>query len=178
MKKNFVLALLHLVAWIRQYLSPWLYKKHYKVTGGQAAWQYARQLTMAEFDKEVNDDAKYGYKWDTFRGLLDSSFCSGEPQYFFAPLARGRDCDDYARIWRLWGETNGYTGYEYIVTEPASPFKRAHMVALLEKGGKWWLMNYHPYGAVNSREEALQLMTKWYSKDFIAVRYKHEKERC
>lgn len=128
---------------------------------------------MEAFSLKVNS---YGYLWDAGKGIFDASFPSTNPSYFFASLRQGRDCDDFARIWRLWGEHNGYVGYEYIVTDVAHPFSKAHVVTLLEKDGRWWLMNYLPYGPTESREAALGILENWY-KNLVVVQYHHEKEK-
>lgn len=173
MKKKLVHMLLFIVARIRVIYSPWLHKKFYRAATDESEWVTHRSLGMYQFSNKIN---QYDYLWDIGKGLLDSSFPSSNPAYFFAKVDKGRDCDDFARIWRLWGEYNGYKGYEYIVTDPAHPFSKAHVVALLEKGGQWWLMNYTPYGPVQSKQQALDTMGTWYD-DFVAVQYHFEKEK-
>ena len=143
---------------------------------GKTKWLEARELSMFNFSKEINT---YKYKSDALKGAVDSSFSDDEPEYFFSDLDKGRDCDDYARIWRLWGEHHGYTGYEYIIINPRAPFKTAHVIALLERNGVWWLMNYKPYGSFSSKEKALERMKSWkpYQSNYIAVNYPFRKEK-
>lgn len=180
LRSRFVEFVLKIYIKIRVITSPILYRKHYRVSNmDKSAWEEARELTLYKFSEFINDAKKFGYKWDTGKGALDSSFASEEPEYFFSDLNKGRDCDDYARIWRLWGEHQGYTGYEYIIVSPLAPFKTAHVITLLERDGAWWLMNYKPYGHFKSKENALNKMKSWYpyKSGFVAVEYPFKKEK-
>jgi hypothetical protein len=168
--------LLRIVLFLRSKVSPTLYSRYYKVPIVRPCWEEMKKLTMKQFSTEINTDAKYGYKWDLLHGLIDSSFDPAEPDYFFQQLKKGRDCDDYARIWRLWGEANGFAGEEIIVTDAKHPFSRAHCVAILNNAKGYWLMNYIPYGPYSTYEEATAALTAWYPTNMVWAAYDHTQE--
>lgn len=171
--------LFRIIVGIRVWISPFIYKKFYRknLSSTHELWDsHYKWRTMKSFSEDIN---AYDYEWDYLHGLLDASFSSNEPDYFFQSLTAGRDCDDFARIWRLWGEAQGWKGEEYIFTDKKKPFSKAHVVTILEENpSQFWLMNYSPYGPYSTKEEAIQKMTDWYEKEtMIYVRYAHEKER-
>jgi len=82
------------------------------------------------------------YKADRLKGKIDASIPPSYAHVFFAELEEGRDCDDFARMWTLWGEKHEYEAREWLVTSAKKGefFKRAHMVTTLsntENIGSW-----------------------------------------
>ena len=161
---------------IRIFTSSWLFKKWYKVSIETERWDKVKLLTMDEFSKEVNS---YPYKYDSFGGLLDSSFPSNQPDYFFQELEKGRDCDDYARIWRLWAKHHGMKAEEFVFLDINKPFKTAHVVCIARDiHNKFWLFNYEYYGPFSSFDDVIEKMGESYTKgDFVYARYQHELEK-
>lgn len=177
MKKETVLSLLKIYANLRTKIGPWLYKRFHKVTIKTTYWDKFKNLDMADFSDILEN---YEYQWDQYHGLLDNSFDPSEPDYFFQDLKRGRDCDDFARIWRLWCQENNLEAEEYIVTDSRKPLSKAHVITIgTDKFGKTWLFNYSYFGPFASKEEALWFMTdRWYEKEFfLFVKYPYEKEK-
>ena len=126
-------------------------------------------MSMHDFSDLINE---YDYKQDPLSGLFD--YISSPDKFFNPDKKFGRDCDDWSRLWSLWGLYNGYKAYEYVVCDPSSikkTFATLHCVTVLEKEGKYYLMNYHPYGPAASKEEALKVLEKVeiYSKNLLIV---------
>ena len=102
-------------------------------------WDKWRRFSMEDFSRMIN---RFPYKSDPLGGLSDYT---GSFEHFIDPTIRyGRDCDDFARMWTLWGIYNGYTAIEVIVTSKRF-FKDAHYVTLLFDGVQYTLCNYRPY---------------------------------
>jgi len=121
-----------------------------------------RLLGMSEFEKLVNS---YDYKYDPFQGAIDFSFDENDPGYFFSDKAISRDCDDFARIWSLWGVVNGFKTTEVVVLNYLNPFKTAHVVTVLEKDSNFYLANYNISGPFKTFENAVKGVTAWKSYD-------------
>lgn len=177
MNKKFVEKVLKAYLEIRRFSSPFIFKKMYKIPIDHYVWDRIKSYSMKEFSKEIN---LYPYKWESMYGLFDASFPSNCPDYFFQDLKKGRDCDDFARIWRIWAEYNRMTAWEYVFLDTESPFKTAHVVCIAkEKENKYWLFNYTEYGPFSTLDDAINELKKRYYKDkenIIYARYKHEKE--
>lgn len=124
--------LLNLYAKIRDKKNPIILPK-------SPLWDKWKVLPMYAFSRMINS---FPYKSDPFGGLNDYT---GTFEHFIDPTIKsGRDCDDYARMWTLWGIYNGYTAYEIIVTSKRF-FKDAHYVTMLYKDSEFTLCNYRPY---------------------------------
>lgn len=163
---------------IRPYTSVWLWKKYYSKGAEEniEEWNKIKNLPIVEFGNAINE---YEYEWDAGSGLLDSSFCFNNPGYFFADLRKGRDCDDFARIWNCWAVENGHEAKEYVILDSKKPFSKAHFITILKVAGKYWLANYYPYGPYEKEKYALREMENWYDRDnLIAIEYEHKKEKC
>ncbi len=131
-------------------------------------WKDVKYYNMYKFSQWVNS---FPYLSDRFHGLFDKT----EDFEHFADTksAYGRDCDDFARMWTLWGLYNGYTVYEAIVAKNKFPFK-FHVVTILEKYGEYRLCDYKNYGPFNSIEDCKQqLCENWssYTMDNIIFVY-------
>lgn len=157
---------LRLYAWLRGLTSPWIYKHFYRpdegsLVLGEMDWDIYKNIGVIEsFSNIINLQQ---YRPDRLGGLLDCSFPVDEPAYFFCPLRHGRDCDEWARIWRIWGEYHGYHAEEYIVTrlKIRGGIKwYAHFITLLEKDGVWTICDYTPRAKTTSRLSALTTHSK------------------
>lgn len=125
-------------------------------------WEEYKLLGMSDFEELVNS---YEYKYDPFQGAIDFSFDENDPGYFFSDKAVSRDCDDFARIWSLWGVVNDFKTTEVVVLNYLNPFKTAHVVTVLEKDNKFYLANYKISGPFNTFKEAVKGVTAWDSYD-------------
>lgn len=171
--------------WMKRYLklrtviSPLLYKYVYRVPLENLFWETVREYSLWEFSKAIN---AYDYKYDKGMGLLDASFLSSEPDYFFQELKDGRDCDDFARIWRLWCEHQGWRAWEYVMLNYHNPFSSAHVVcyAIEPEGAsgsrKHWILDYAPEGPFDTQAEAFEFLKRKHGEDTLYVRYEHEAE--
>ena len=118
------------------------------------------------------------YKYDKWLGAIDATVPPKYAYTFFSDLKHGRDCDDFARMWSLWGEGHGYEAREWLVTSAKKGefFKRAHMVTTLSRYGEHWLMDYTPFGPHNVLDKALGDLSKRYKDGFILAEYKWRRE--
>lgn len=110
-----------------------------KLDEGNKYWKEYMTLPMYSFSTAIN---LFQYKPDKFKGLIDrtESFA-----HFIDPDVKSdRDCDDFARMWTMWGIENGYKPIEVIVTTRKKFFQHSHVVTVLNKGGEFILMNYRP----------------------------------
>jgi hypothetical protein len=161
---------------IRRFTSPFIFKKMYEVPIINKRWDRIKSYSLYEFSKEINS---YSYNYDSLYGLFDASFPSDCPEYFFQSLERGRDCDDFARIWRLWAEYQRMEAKEYVFLDIREPFKTAHVVCIAkEKEGKYWLFDYTPSGPFETFESVINHMKTYYVEEYLIYeRYRHEKEK-
>ncbi len=115
-------------------------------------------LSADEFSRKVNS---MPYKADPLGGFMDYV---ADPDLFFDSKRNfGRDCDDWARQWSIWGWHNGYVAEEYIVYNPKRLFKTSHVVTLLWKDGNCFLANYHLFGPFKTTEDALGYLKNYSS---------------
>jgi hypothetical protein len=121
-------------------------------------WEKVRNLSPFQFCSWVNS---FSYFPDRFHGFLDKTESF---EHFIDLKSRsGRDCDDFARTWVLYGKANGYNTKEAIVSRTFFPFK-FHVVAILEKGGKYTLCDYKNYGPFTSIDECIEnINERWQS---------------
>ncbi len=172
---------LKLYAFWRSFASPFIWRIFYKrkrYTKDQEAvkaWQDFMASQMKGADHYLNP---VDYKADWGRGLVDASIPPRYAHVFFAELEEGRDCDDFARMWTLWGEKHEYEAREWLVTSAKKGefFKRAHMVTTLSKYGEHWLVDYKPFGPHNVLEGALEDLSRRYKDGFILAEYKWRRE--
>lgn len=121
-----------------------------------AEWSTYKKMTMLGFSEKINS---FPYKSDPLGGLFDYTATF---EHFIDPnVKEGRDCDDFARMWTMWGICNGYRATEVIVTSKKHFFKDSHVVTVLCKNGKYILCNYKVYASRNSLEEALDYLKSW-----------------
>lgn len=177
MKRRIAKVLMPAYAFVRSLASPLVWRIFY----------YRRRFINDEtrrwlkrFLKSSMDDAslileKHPYKADRIHGLVDASIPGKYAPAFFACLPWGRDCDEYARMWSLWGEANGYNPREWIVYDPTLGIKKAHVVTTLSRGREHWLMDYRPYGPRMSVEMALAKLGAKYA-DPMVTEYKWRRE--
>lgn len=114
------------------------------------------KLPADEFSRKVNE---MPYKADPLGGLID--YVADPDVFFDAERKFGRDCDDWARQWSIWGYHNGCVAEEYFVYNPKRLFKTAHVVTLLWKDGECYLANYRLYGPFKTSEEALEFLKRY-----------------
>lgn len=125
------------------------------------------KFTMAKFSKFLNS---FKYKADKIGGLIDRN--ETFEHFIDDTVTSDRDCDDWARMWSLWGIYNGYRAHEFILLNKRHPFKTAHVITVLEKNGKFYLCNYRNYPVTYSLEEAVNIMKEIdldYSKNMLYV---------
>lgn len=121
------------------------------------------EMSKDNFEKEIN---KFEYKADPIGGLIDYV---DTPDHFFNPEKKsGRDCDDWARMWSLWGTYHGYQAREFVVCDPSSikrAFNTMHVITVLKslKYNKYFLCNYQMYGPFSTEEMALDYLKNWVS---------------
>ena len=115
-------------------------------------------LPAEEFSKRINE---MDYKADPINGLIDYV---ADPDLFFDSSRNfGRDCDDWARQWSIWGYHNGYLAEEYFVYNPKRLFKSAHVVTLLWRNGNCFLANYNLFGPFFTQEDAFEYLKNYKS---------------
>ena len=111
---------------------------------------------MQKFSDIINS---YPYRKDPLFGALD--YTRNPDDFYDTSIVFSRDCDDFARQWSLWGLFNGYDAYEILVTNRESPFKSAHVITVLEKDAKFYLMNYEHYGQFDTIDDAINYMKQF-----------------
>lgn len=122
-------------------------------------WNDYMTMPMWAFSDAINS---FQYKPDKLKGLIDrtDSF-----SHFINPDVRSdRDCDDFARMWTMWGIENGYKAIEVIVTTRKKFFQNSHVVTFLQDKDGYQLMNYRPYPEKDREGERLlkKALSKWY----------------
>ena len=121
-------------------------------------WEMYKHLPMDSFSDVIN---KYTYTPDLLGGVVDHAFSYNNPNKFFDGMHYGQDCDNWARIWGIWGECNGYRTQEVIVTTKKHVAKDAHVITILEKDGKYWCANYRIFGPFTTFEQAVEAVCVW-----------------
>ena len=172
---------LKMYAFWRSFASPFIWRIFYKrkrIVRSDFAESCFRDFMQAEMDSASRMLSLNDYKPDKWKGAID---CSVPPKYaytFFSDLKHGRDCDDWARLWALWGEGHGYEAREWIVvsTKRGEFFKRAHMVTTLSKYGEHRIVDYTPFGPHNVLDKALGDLSKRYKDGYILAEYKWKRE--
>lgn len=138
-----------------------------KITYPKTSKEYFK-LPDYKFSQLINS---FPYKADPGRGLFDYV---DTPDNFFDPEKKeGRDCDDFQRMWSLWGTYNGYQAKEFVICDPSSiksAFQTMHVIGVLKdlRESRYFLTNYQFYGPYRSEEEALECMGAW--KDYNSAR--------
>ena len=118
----------------------WFQPKGWKDLPDIDKWDDIKDLSPEEYSKVLN---KYEYKYDKIQGLLDNTQPVDEPQYFFKDLTTDRDCDNWARQWVIYYRYHKKPIQEWIVTNKKHPFTKSHLVAVVNEGDGWRLLNYH-----------------------------------
>ncbi len=115
------------VLWRLFYWRPWVGKE--RVCKAEAVHQ---KFLLSPIDDAEKLLVAYPYRWEYLRGGIDASILVNKAHRFFIETKRGRDCDDIARMWTVWGVYNGYNAREWIHDLRASVQERArdhHVVA-------------------------------------------------
>ena len=122
---------------------------------------------MQTFKKKIME---FPYKSDPLGGFID--YVAEPDDFWKKDRTYGRDCDDWARMWSIWGVYHGFIATEWIVCNPKKLFKTMHVITVLEKNGEWYLMNYYAYGPFSSEKDALNMMERFseYKGNIISVR--------
>ena len=118
----------------------WFQPKGWKDLPDIDKWEDIKDLSPEEYSRVLN---KYEYKYDKIQGLLDNTQPVDEPQYFFKDLTTDRDCDNWARQWVIYYRYHKKPIQEWIVTNKKHPFTKSHLVAVVNEGDGWRLLNYH-----------------------------------
>jgi hypothetical protein len=144
----FKYKLFSLIARIRGKLNPIKYPE------GNALWENEwRNLNADAFSYKLNS---YPYLSDPLKGLIDHT--ASFDHFVSSKTKRGRDCDDFARMWSYWGVANDYIAREYVIINPKHPFKYAHIVTVLEKDNNYMLCNYRNYSSQPTIEKSLDAL--------------------
>lgn len=114
-------------------------------------WEELSKLTMIEFSSFLS---QFKYTPDPLGGLLD--YTASVDHFLDESITEGRDCDDWARMWTLWGITNGYKATEIVITCIDKPFRKAHVVTMLYSGYSYILCNYEPTSRASTFTDALE----------------------
>ena len=168
-------------AFWRSLFSPIVWRMFYKrkrYTRDEEARAWCNKFLTSEMTVAHTIIHPVEYKADRLKGKIDASIPPRYAHVFFAELEEGRDCDDFARMWTLWGEKHEYEAREWLVTSKKKGefFKRAHMVTTLSKYGEHWLVDYTPFGPHNVLEGALGDLSRRYKDGFILAEYKWRRE--
>lgn len=132
--------------------------------------------SLGEFNKTMEDFSKridsFPYKSDLAGGLID--YVARPDEFFDETRTYGRDCDDWARIWSIWGSLHGYKATEWIICDPRKMFSTMHVFTTLEKEGKYYLANYGYRGPFSTEKDALKDLNRVpsYSGDVIIIKSK------
>lgn len=168
-------------AFWRSLFSPFIWRIFYKrkrYINNEVSLAWYANFWVSSMESAENMLNSVGYKSDIGRGLVDASVPPKYAYTFFADLKHGRDCDDFARLWSLWGEAHDFEAREWIVTSAKKGefFKRAHMVTTLSKYGEHYLMDYSPFGPHNVLADALGELSRRYPDGYILAEYKWRRE--
>lgn len=146
-------TLVKIYATIRGWLNPVRFPEE-----ENPVWKKVRELSMSDFSKWVNS---FEYKSDPLMGLLDHTQTF---EHFADPDSKdSRDCDDFARMWFLWGVYNGYYATEYIVGDDSIPPK-FHVVTVLQQySGLYTLCDYQYYGPFQTLDECKECLCRNWS---------------
>ena len=121
-------------------------------------WNEVRVKKLSDYSEWINT---FEYLSDPLFGLMDKTETF---EHFIDPdIKSGRDCDDWAMMYDLWGIFNKRYSYTVIVTTEKHPFKNAHVVTVLYNPTtkKYTLCNYTPTKIANSLEEAIDGVRLW-----------------
>ena len=143
---------------IRRFIEPLMFKLFSQKTPyNKHKWDLAKAMDINDFDNYINT---FEYKSDKAMGLFDMVFPLDKPEYFFADLKWGRDCDDFARIWAIYLKRTGdwESIKEQIVLDSNKPFSSAHVIltAKNKNTDKYWLFNYKMLGPYDNEEKAVK----------------------
>jgi hypothetical protein len=143
-----------------------LFKKH--GVKPEHRFKDVKGKTMLAYSKLINS---YPYKSDPLQGRMDFTYL--DPDMFFIPREEARDCDDFAHMWQLWCEENGYIATQYYVYDWIKGHE-AHMTCVAKKDGKYWLLDYTPTGPSDTIEGAWEVLIEKYNYDrdkFFFLKY-------
>lgn len=131
------------------------------------------KLNQEEYSKLLNI---LSYRKDYLWGAIDTSVPRAYSYWFFYPLKHGRDCDDFARMWSLWGEYNNYDCTEYIIKERGK-LTKAHVFSVLQKDGFFYLGDYTLSGPYNSLLAVKEdIIHRYKYTKAVVVPYEYRKE--
>lgn len=121
-----------------------------------------REICMSNDFRQFSDLInQQEYQYDPLHGLLDNTY---DYNKFFEERGFGKDCDDWARAWAVWGSLNGYGAKEWVTcscTSIMNALNTMHVITTISKNGRYYLCNYDIYGPYNSEEEALEVLGCW-----------------
>lgn len=184
MNKRFVEWVARKAIRARVRTSPRIWKWFYRSRRASTDQLNDAMAVYMEFIHSPMDEAEriirnFAYKWDYFLGAIDASIPANMAYQFFIPRRRGRDCDDFARLWSVWGVHNGYEAQEWIHITYRKPIKLAHVVTTLTKDGQYWLCDRLTFGPYATMDEALALCGDRRGDGvFIEYMWKDEKKVC
>lgn len=151
----------------KAFSSRFLYEVFAEKYESNGIWERVREYTIKDFSDYINT---YPYKSDPKRGAIDFSHPEDKPDYFFADLSAGRDCDNWSRIWLCYLKyhSSDWENVKEIVVLDTSTFKNCFMtshfitVARNKFNGKWYCFNYEYSGRkFDTMEEAILDVCRW-----------------
>ena len=129
-----------------------------KLPTNKEEWNKVRKLSFQEFSDWVNS---FTYLSDPLSGFFDKTETF---EHFIDPnIKSGRDCDDFAEMFKLWGIFNKRKAYTVVITIKAHPFKKSHIVTVLydDSTKKYTLCNYTHAIEADTLEEAIDKIRQW-----------------
>lgn len=161
--KNLAKAICSLYVKIRKnFSSDFLYKIFAEKYESKGIWPTVREYSIFNFSNYINTCE---YLSDPLCGAVDFSHPESEPEYFFADLSKGRDCDNWSRIWLCY--LNYHKDDWEDVTEVVlfsrdnliSCFLTSHFITIAKNihNGKYYCFNYEYSGRTHDTfEDAVQ----------------------
>lgn len=120
--------------------------------------KWPKQKTIEkEFNKNMDDFSnrinKLPYKYNPFWGFEIINDTISPEDFFNENIEDGRDCDDLARIWSIWGIIHGFKVMKWVVYDIKNFFKSVYIFTILNKDNRYYLMDFKCHGPFRSEEE-------------------------
>ncbi len=129
-------------------------------------WKDIKDLPLEEFAKAIEVDAKYDYLDNFLSAFAD--FSPREKNFFFLDRTTSRECTAWSRMFKWWGEHNGYETHEIIIWRP----RQAHALTVIKFDDGYECLDYRrTYKREKTIEDALRNNRVGYD-EFVWVRLK------
>lgn len=165
----------------KTFSSKFLYKTFAEKYESKQLWPTVREYNIRRFSDYINS---YEYVSDPLNGAVDFSHPEDEPDYFFADLSKGRDCDNWSRIWLCYLKYHEQDWVEIteVVVFNTSTFKNcfatSHFITIAKnkKNNRYYCFNYDYSGKqyVNFEDAVYEVCDKssTYTKDnLVWIKY-------